>query len=167
MSLTACKECQKPVSTEAKSCPHCGAKVVQNPGCFSIALVVLIGGAIMISVISPSRPTAPPPPPKSPDQIAAEARQEARFQKVAIASALVKRALREPESVKWETILSNDDATVICFAYRARNGFGGMAKEHLVVLPKSTSRDGATWNKNCTTKPLHDMSHVEYALRPQ
>ena len=25
MAMTTCKECEKPVSTEAKACPHCGA----------------------------------------------------------------------------------------------------------------------------------------------
>jgi len=31
MTLQACPECQKPVSSDAAACPHCGAKVATPP----------------------------------------------------------------------------------------------------------------------------------------
>ncbi|UQV43407.1 zinc ribbon domain-containing protein [Janthinobacterium lividum] len=48
MSLTACKECKKEVSSSAKNCPHCG---ISNPGLKKtevvaglVVLATLIGG---------------------------------------------------------------------------------------------------------------------------
>src|SRR5690606_21641937 len=75
--------------------------------------------------------------PKSAEQIAAEAeakakndaeraREEAAFQKTVKVASVVKQSLRDPDSLIWESIRANDDASVICLEYRARNGFGGM-----------------------------------------
>lgn len=41
MALTQCKECQKPVSTEASSCPHCGAAVKRKSIGFGTGIVLL------------------------------------------------------------------------------------------------------------------------------
>lgn len=32
MAMIDCHECGKPVSTEARACPHCGAKAKATPG---------------------------------------------------------------------------------------------------------------------------------------
>lgn len=46
MAMTPCKECGKEISTEAKVCPHCGArtrtgKINDAVALFLIALIVL------------------------------------------------------------------------------------------------------------------------------
>lgn len=43
MALVNCKECGKEISTEAKVCPHCGAKVSRKTGVGTITLALVIG----------------------------------------------------------------------------------------------------------------------------
>jgi hypothetical protein len=154
MALIKCKECGKEISDEAKVCPHCGKK----PG-MSMTSAVVIGFLLLLPFVfyTPSSSTSTPKPPPNPAA-------EARFQKTARMADGVKRMLRDPESVVWESIRSNDDASVICIEYRARNGFGGMAKEFAVYSKNNVSQEAKAWNKYCT-KPLNDMIHVEYAIK--
>lgn len=72
MALVKCKECGNEVSTEAKTCPKCGAPVARKPiGCGSaIVLIVLlfVVGKYVDSYLrsdTPSPPVASPPRPSS------------------------------------------------------------------------------------------------------
>ena len=40
MALINCRECGKEVSTEAKACPHCGAKVPRESAFAKVALII-------------------------------------------------------------------------------------------------------------------------------
>lgn len=157
MALIKCKECGKDVSDSAGKCPHCGAKVNKPIGKLGWALVIFT--TFIVVQCSLSMPSSTPAQKPAVDPVA-----EARFQKTARMADAIKKALREPESVVWEAILANDDASVICFEYRARNGFGGMAKEFTVFAEKKASQDVSVWNKYCT-KTLNDMIDVKYAIK--
>lgn len=52
MALVQCHECKREVSSEAKSCPNCGAKVRPPTKKASRLLVLLLGGAVGVSVIT-------------------------------------------------------------------------------------------------------------------
>lgn len=167
MAIIKCAECGRDVSTTAKSCPGCGAKI-RKP---TSALTKIVGGLLVVGFIgaalSPksehaSAPAAAPAQ-NTPEQLAAEAKREAAFQRTVAVTRTIRSALREPDSVKWESIRANDDASLVCIEYRARNGFGGMNREIAVIQGASVSQRPADWNKHCT-KALNDMAHVEYAL---
>lgn len=77
MALTHCRECKKDVSTEAKTCPHCGAgmpALKRKPISAGMGCLIVVGLLVLISVVmsdndsAPARPAAPPPP--SPTAIA-------------------------------------------------------------------------------------------------
>jgi zinc ribbon protein len=60
MALTKCKECSHEVSTEAKTCPNCGAKVAQNIGCITLLVVLFAAGLVVVAIISQrNRPSTP------------------------------------------------------------------------------------------------------------
>lgn len=77
MALKPCKECQQEVSTQAKTCPHCGVKApAQTPGpriFATLVLLGLIGGCwVLVMTTDPgttttttprTAPTSPTPPP--------------------------------------------------------------------------------------------------------
>lgn len=46
MALTQCKECKKELSTQAKFCPHCGAKPTKSVGPLGIVLALVVGVAV-------------------------------------------------------------------------------------------------------------------------
>lgn len=52
MALVKCKECGNEVSTKAKSCSKCGAKIKKPLRTFGTLAILLIGGLIIASVIS-------------------------------------------------------------------------------------------------------------------
>lgn len=92
MAITKCKECGKDVSTQAATCPHCGApQPKRTSGCAKIVAlfaIVFVGLPFVVTMCiqgteTPTTPTklthAPPPPqPKSPAQIASEAEAAAK-----------------------------------------------------------------------------------------
>ncbi len=41
MTMKPCKECKSHISTKAKVCPHCGAKLKRRSGCGTILMIVL------------------------------------------------------------------------------------------------------------------------------
>lgn len=98
-----------------------------------------------------------------PIPIDSKAQKEKAFLAVATIMRVLKANMREPESVVWESVTANDDASVICLQYRARNGFGGMARENVVFDKIGGSKEPSRWNRNCT-KPLNDMLYAKHAL---
>ena len=90
---------------------------------------------------------------------------ERRYYQAAIAAKPVKKALRDPASVQWESVRVNDDGSLVCLVYRAKNGFGGMSLAPAVSIGGKISMDGNLWNKNCKGKTLYNLKdEVEIAL---
>lgn len=173
MAMGKCRECGKDTSSEAKVCPHCGIKA---PIKKQIGIVGIIGALAVGAFIfkcstdvhdSNTRRDAIEAA-KTPEQRTAEAAENARrevaFQRTVAVVKRLKQNLREPDSVVWEQIYANDDATTICITYRARNGFGGMNRESVVIANGKASQEPAAWNRHCANKALRDMKKVTYAL---
>jgi hypothetical protein len=131
-------------------------------------LLILLGAGILISAFSSkSPPAAPKAPeqPKSAEQLAADAAKEKRFRKTVLVAQTIKNSLRDPDSLKWSAILANDDGSVVCVEYRARNGFGGMNVEQASYSKGKLSTDPKPWNRYCAKQPLHNMAYVRNAVR--
>lgn len=149
MALVKCKECGNDVSTDAATCPKCGAKRAKATSKLTwivggfFALVITIG--IIQSNGSPSAPAAP-----SPEKTKADKERDQRTIAAASAMKVLKSSLRDPKSVEWESARTNDTGTLVCISYRARNGFGGMNAAHLVVADGRATESSAEWNKRCT-----------------
>lgn len=161
MALVICGECGKEISTEAKACPHCGAKPPYRPS-FALVMIAILLFAFGFNVLfdrggSPSIP-------KTAEQIALDEAEKRRNLTVAIIAKELKNTLREPQSVEWISMSTDDNAEVVCLRYRARNGFGGMAVEVMTVTPQKVGQDAALWNRHCTRDGLHNMIHVRHAL---
>lgn len=165
MGLKTCKECGGQISSSATACPHCGRKIRRTSLVTWIVTIFLAVTAITSINAYNRRGMAPTQRPVTDAQRVDEARNDLRFTRTAIAAATLKKSLREPDSVRWSHILANDDATTICLEYRARNGFGGMAIEHVVFHQGAPSRAASDWNQRCAGHELHDMSAVQHALK--
>lgn len=141
MALIKCRECGKEISSDAKACPHCGAKPKTGIGCGPVLGIILVGFIAWLAF----GPSPTPPAPKT------EAEQQAttRMAMAAAAAKALKQSLREPDSLDIISIKTDQLANIICLEYRAKNGFGGTSIEHLVVLPKRSSDKAADWNKHC------------------
>lgn len=100
----------------------------------------------------------------TPGQVAASAEKERAFQRTARLAAGIKKSLRDPGSLVWESIHASADGSVACFDYRARNGYGGMGREFVVFADGKASKNPRDWNKRCVDKALADMRHVAFAI---
>lgn len=133
----------------------------------------LIGGIAIAGVVAAiavgggsgtSNATAPAP--GNDGQAAVEKKlADLRYYKAITAAKLVKNAQRNPESIKWESVLVNDDGSLVCMVYRSQNGFGAMNVAPAVSIGDKVSTDGNVWTKHCKGMkgyPLKD--EVEIAL---
>lgn len=128
------------------------------------AVVLIVVAVGILAYATSGRSPSTPAVAKTPEQIAADARKEAAFQRVVAALQLIKKASRNPASLTWETIMANDDASVICIEYRGQNGFGGMSKELVVIAKGNASQKASAWNRHCAGKPLQDFIYARQAL---
>lgn len=160
MALVACRECGKEISTDARACPHCGAKPPYRP---SLAFVLIAGLLIVFGVKTSFDRDAAPAPPKTAAQIAEDESSQRRYLVVAAIAKKLKTSLREPDSVEWIDVLSDEKAETVCLKYRARNGFGGMSVETMTVTPHAAGQQAALWNRHCTGE-MYDMLYVRNSL---
>lgn len=86
--------------------------------------------------------------------------KKARYALAVAATGALKQSLRNPDSVRWDSVLINEDGTVACINYGAQNGFGGMNREFIVVTKNTAMQTESAWNKHCANKPLHDLKYA-------
>jgi hypothetical protein len=114
-----------------------------------IAFGILLGISAIISAFAPQTPERPV------DGVTA-ARQRAAYQ----AARAVRTAARDPASVVFERILADENGQTICLTYRARNGFGGMTREHLTMRGGVGLPRASDWNRHCARKAMFDLTGV-------
>jgi len=150
MSLLKCHECGGGVSSEAKSCPACGAKV-KKP--ISKALLVLIAlTSILVykcsSETSEINAKRPAPPPKTAEQLEKEKKEIAENQAIQVKLRALKESTKNPDSFKLEQAIYTD-AKILCVIYRGTNSFGAIVKEGKAI----TERGGiGNFDKQCRDK---------------
>jgi len=113
-----------------------------------LALLIVIS---MATTGTPSQQVA-----KSPETKAKDERETRRYVMAKVIAAKLKESMRDPDSMVIESMRIDEGSTLACGEYRAKNGFGGVNREFIVVLNDRTSKKPAEWNKHCT-KTLPDM----------
>lgn len=165
MSMIKCQECGKEISNQADACPHCGAKPTLGSGCFVVILAALaVFGTIGVMSSKESPPPLPPVPVKTAAQIAQDKKSEATRLMVLMYMQALKKDLRDPDSIVWESVRANDNASVICMEYRAKNGFGGMNRDVIAVIDNHVKRGTTAWNKHCTAS-LHVHTDLQRLVK--
>lgn len=112
MALKECNECRSMVSTSAKACPQCGAKIPKPKLWLWIPLGLIMAFFIFAAML---------PEDKN--------RSEAiKF------TSIVKRMMKDPQSFEVvELRISNLGA--FCLTYRAKNSFNAYLQGHAVQTP--------------------------------
>lgn len=159
MSLKPCHECKHQVSSDAKNCPQCGAKQKKPVGLVGWFFAILLG-ASAYQCSKPSSTTALPAAAKSPEALIAEtAEAKASSARYSFGAEMVKAValnLRDPDSLVVEALLSNNEASTGCIAYRAKNGFGGMNREVVIFTNGKAKKGNEAWSKHCLNK-MNDL----------
>jgi hypothetical protein len=93
-----------------------------------------------------------------------KARKERNFQFTVLLAKSIRESVRDPDSLVWEGITANDDSSIVCFQFRAKNGFGGYNRESATYANGKLGQSAASWNKHCAKKVMNDMIAVKHAL---
>jgi hypothetical protein len=157
MSIIECHECKAKISEEVNECPQCGAKVKHPPG----RLKILIIGLLCIFVVKAvwDSNATPSSVQKSPEEIAATARKEARFQSVVSSVQALKASTKNPDSFKIVSVADVGNE-VLCITYRGTNSFNAVVTEQKAIRAFQV----VNWNKECAGKSGENFDNVQYAL---
>lgn len=150
MALIKCKDCAKDFSTEAKACPNCGARPPRSKFSIFLLLAFLASLGIMPLLNSMDDGSLGPSAWQIQDQ------ERLRILGVAVEGADgIRRAMRNPDSFVAAGIVHNPQSGMICYEYRAQNGFGGMNTEYAILksdrefIYQASSGFSKVWNKEC------------------
>jgi hypothetical protein len=167
MAMINCGECGASVSTQARTCPACGAnrKVFRRPAGaatrmswpkkIGIAFAAMFGLGVIGQIVTGG--ASQNAQAESPQDKQTKHRDYAAY----LSAKALKASLRNPDSLDFDSILANDDGSVICMTYRAQNGFGGMNLGHVVFKDGDPSESHSSWRTNCAHKLLIDVTAVK------
>lgn len=158
MALVQCHECGQQISTDAKACPHCGAKPRYRP---SLGFVLIAGLLIVFGIKSAFTETGTTEKAQTAEEIAAKEASDKRTRMAYVLIRNVKKSLREPESLDVINVFSNENADLLCIKYRARNGFGGYSIGYYVIGEFGDSDSVKAWNAMCL-KEMYDVTSAKY-----
>ncbi len=132
MALIHCKECNAQISSEAKACPHCGAKVKKPSGCLKwggIFFIIIIVASMFGK--APDSTTTEPEVALTPEQ-----QHQKRIEKGFSSwdgshkqlEKFIKQNMHDPDSYEHvkTTYIDTGKALIIETTYRGKNGFGGL-----------------------------------------
>lgn len=160
MAIIKCHECGNQVSTEAKACPSCGAKVRKPAGIFGWAFA----GSVILLVVMCSQQTSTTPAAakatRTPEQVKAEEEEERLFQADVVKVKLLKAALKNPASFELVTAARMDSGT-LCVVYRGTNSFNAIITEQKAVKADLSFGD---WNRHCGGKSGKDLTYIRQAI---
>lgn len=176
MAMLTCHECKKQVSTSAKACPGCGAKVRKPVSVIGWIGIIMMGtlafqcqrgcNAVSEKIEDNQAKAAVAEAAKTPEQKASDQRmkdaEKKREESVINAVIALKRAAKDPDSVKFMYIGANYDASLLCITYRAKNSYGAVVPGvYTYTETKKASTSAAEFKKHCekNIKALFDLSH--------
>ena len=181
MALITCRECEKQVSSEAKQCPNCGAKVIPHKlpktktSAENIGKLVAAGFALLIilGMIGEYRKSQMTPEERKladakkaayqqqqAEQALSREKKTQREDRAADVAAAIRKSSRNPDNVGWDQILTNEDGTVVCIAVRLENAFGGMNREHIAATDGKYSNEDKFWRQHCANQSMYDVTRV-------
>lgn len=180
MALIKCAECGKDVSSEAKTCPHCGAKVVLPKKPMSKTKKIIfgaLGGVILISIVATNQQEQEKAQAEqarlatlSPEQKAQEEAhkaQQEKYEEMAKQGARkLKLAMKDPESFEIKSLIVKKNGTA-CYDYRATNSFNAKLQYSAVLTTigeifsqeHQPEKFRKVWNKDCTQPGGVDLTN--------
>lgn len=156
MALKDCKECGKQISTEAESCPHCGAKQPKPTSRLSI----LIAGLVLIGILQSAWKSDPPAAPKPPPDPAGER----RLKEEVGALLYIKGTMKNPASFELVDFIRTPENS-LCITYRGTNSFNAVITQHHVINNSVNSNNAKDWKAHCAGRFGEDVSKARHALQ--
>jgi hypothetical protein len=177
MSLVNCKECGARISTDAKSCPKCGARAPKRTSAFTkLAAVVLIPSCVALihtgnkqeeeAAQARAAAEAAKTPEQRADEAAARKKLDAQTAVAIVGAKALRSAMKSPDSFDAQSVLLMPDGAT-CYEYTAVNAFGVkmkgaavLANGKLLVQENDGNALVAAWNKACTKSGGREIKYL-------
>lgn len=163
MAVKPCKECGKPVSTKAKSCPHCGAEQPKQTSRIALGIAGLFLFFIIYSVATTNSNTTPTSTQASKPKTPEEIEKEREFQQVVASVKALKNAMKNPKSFELVDAIMVKGPT-LCITYRSTNSFNAVVTERHVLSDKLSSSETGIWNKHCAGKEGNSYAFIKSTI---
>lgn len=86
--------------------------------------------------------------------------KDAAIQQTTALLRAIRRDMRDPDTIVWDSIAANEDGSTVCILFRAKNALGGYVRQTRTYANGSISPSPPEWAKYCIGKSLTDMSYV-------
>ncbi len=150
MALRKCEECSKEISTDAKTCPNCGANQPKKTSLVTWA-IALFFGVVLFNMVSRSGDSAP-----SKDQ-APPSKDIARNEATGACMEFIKKGLHDPNSAEFPhsdeaSVLLKENRAFVIRSVRSKNAFGAlrlsefacfMEKRDSIIYPALVTEKGS------------------------
>lgn len=167
MAMTACRDCDTPISSEAKICPKCGLPSPQPFGVWGNIVrsaKVLLALMFGLAIYQCTRTTRPPTTPAA-APVAATAPDIPATVAVML-SRKVRESAKNPASVQWRSVTyiadgnADSGAGIYCFFFNATNSFGGSVPTYQAIKMTQQSSDVMDFGQSCSGKTGRDLTDI-------
>jgi len=178
MALIKCGECGNDVSTAAKTCPKCGAKVTKRTSRATKALGALFGVAIIAGIVQSNDETvakqkaetarqAAMTPEQRAAEEAAKTKRTAQIQLAGAGAVALKKSMKDPTAFELTSLVLMPDGTA-CYEFRGKNSFGAIfptsavatSKGKLLTQERDKNAFVKAWNDACTKAGGEDLTTI-------
>ena len=162
MAIVKCKVCGEEIDEDIRKCPRCdslGPKRGKRIKLILLGVMVLIligfGFSYYLRMDEVEKPY---------EEIVKE-RHDEKLQRRALAAALLLRSrIDDGQSMKLESVLSNEDGSVLCFQYMEQNKQGKLVKSRASFVDGELDRSEAGWKLFCNAKTMRPVKVDSPAL---
>ena len=155
MAIVKCKVCGEEIEETILKCPRCdslgpkrGKRIRLILLCVMVVIVALFGLGYYLQMDEVERPY---------EEVLQERLDEKLSHRGLTAALLLRSRLDNPESMKLESAISNQDGSVLCFEFTETDAAGKKKKSKAAFVDGELDRTDAGWKLFCTAKIMRPI----------
>lgn len=155
MAKVKCKVCGEEIEEDIQKCPRCdslGPKKGKKIKIILLVITIIIVIGFVAVYISRKDEVVKPY-----EEVLKE-RLDEKLQRRAVAAALLLRTrIENPDSMKLDSVQSNEDGSVLCFQYSKKNKQGKTEKSKASFVDGELDQTDAGWKLFCSGKAMRPV----------
>ncbi len=155
MALVKCKVCGREIEDDVIKCPHCdslGPKKGKRIKIILLVVMLLLAAGFGVSFyLNKDRVEKPY------EEIVQERHDAQLSQRGLTAALLLRSRLDRPESMALQSVISNEDGSVLCLEFTETDAAGKRQKSKAAFVDGELDRTAAGWKLFCTGKTMRPV----------
>ena len=155
MAIVKCKICGEEIEETIPKCPRCDSL---GPKRGKKIKLILLGVMILIVIGFAAGYYAQKDEVEKPYEEVLKEKLDEKLQRRATAAALLLRTrIENPDSMKLESVQSNEDGSVLCFQYSEKDKLGKLKKSKASFVDGELDKSDAGWKLFCSGKNMRSV----------